>query len=87
MNDKSVNSSSIVSDRIILVCQGRCCRKDGSKQLLRLFQSQTPPNIQVISCGCLGQCGNGPNVLILPDKIWYQQVFPQDVSLILNRFQ
>ncbi|MGB5770768.1 MAG: (2Fe-2S) ferredoxin domain-containing protein, partial [Crocosphaera sp.] len=67
-------------EQSILVCQGRCCRKDGSTKVLRAFQSLANPGIQIISCGCLGKCGNGPTVLILPEKIWYQKVTPKDVS-------
>ncbi|MGK7956861.1 MAG: (2Fe-2S) ferredoxin domain-containing protein [Crocosphaera sp.] len=73
-----------MSDRTILVCQGRCCRKDGSHQLLKVFQSQTPENITIVPCGCLGQCGNGPNIVVLPDKIFYQRIYPQDISTVLN---
>ncbi|EAZ91292.1 (2Fe-2S) ferredoxin domain-containing protein [Crocosphaera chwakensis] len=82
MNNKVISSSSVFSDRTILVCQGRCCRKDGSKQLLMAFESQTPPDVQIIPCGCLGQCGNGPNIVILPEKKLYQRVSAKDVSLL-----
>ncbi|MGK7955544.1 MAG: (2Fe-2S) ferredoxin domain-containing protein [Crocosphaera sp.] len=84
MNDQVVTSSSISGDRTILVCQGRCCRKDGSTQLLAAFQSQTPENIKIVPCGCLGQCGNGPNIVVLPDKIFYQRIYPQDIPTIFN---
>ncbi|WP_107669226.1 (2Fe-2S) ferredoxin domain-containing protein [Cyanothece sp. BG0011] len=70
------------TERRILVCQGRCCRKDGSKQLLTAFESQTPPDVQITPCGCLGQCGNGPNIVILPDKKIYQRVSEKDVSVL-----
>lgn len=80
-----VTRSPNLSDRTILVCQGRCCRKDGSKHLLTAFQSQTPENIKIVPCGCLGQCGNGPNIVVLPDKIFYQRVYPQDVPMIFNQ--
>ena len=73
------------SDRTILVCQGRCCRKDGSRQILTAFQSQTPEKIEIVPCGCLGQCGNGPNIVILPDKIFHQRIYPPDVPIIFNQ--
>ncbi len=69
----------------VLVCQGRCCRKDGSQSILTMFQSQATPEVDIIASGCLGQCGNGPNVLVLPEKICYQRVNPKDVPLILFR--
>lgn len=66
----------------ILVCQGRCCRKDGSKQVLKAFESETPPDVKIIPCGCLGQCGNGPNIVVLPEKNLYQQVSVKDISTL-----
>ena len=77
----------MLSDRSILVCQGRCCRKDGSTIILTAFESQANPGIKIIPCGCLGQCGNGPTVLILPEKIWYQRVKQKQVSLILETLE
>ena len=35
--------------------------------------------------GCLGECGNGPLVKILPDNIWYSQVKTSDVPLIVRQ--
>ena len=74
---------NMTSDRTVLVCLGRCCRKDGSKAVLTRFQSQATPEVEIIPSGCLGKCGNGPNVLVLPEKIWCQQVRPKDVPSIL----
>jgi (2Fe-2S) ferredoxin len=36
-------------------------------------------------CGCLGQCGNGPNVLILPEQIRYYRVSQADVPIIIEQ--
>ncbi|MBW4655838.1 MAG: hypothetical protein KME20_22775 [Kaiparowitsia implicata GSE-PSE-MK54-09C] len=35
--------------------------------------------------GCLGHCGNGPMVVVLPEEVWYRQVQPQDAREILKR--
>ena len=84
MNTNTINATQILSDRTILVCQGRCCQKDGSKGVLKTFQSQAIPKVQIIASGCLGQCGNGPNVLILPEKVWHQKVNAEDVLRLLK---
>ena len=78
---------NMTSDRTILVCLGRCCRKDGSKAVLTRFQSQATPEVEIIASGCLGQCGNGPNVLVLPEKICYQQVHAGDVLRLLKNVE
>lgn len=77
-------SSEFICDRTVLVCQGRSCRKDNSAAILTKFQELCPPDIQIISCGCLGKCGNGPTVLILPETHWYHRVHPKDVTLIVE---
>ena len=77
-------SSESICDRTVLVCQGRSCRKDNSAAILTKFQRLCPPDIQIIPCGCLGKCGNGPTVLILPETRWYHRVCSQDVALIVE---
>jgi len=42
-------------------------------------------DITLVDCSCLGQCGNGPMVLILPEKIWYSQVQAEEVPLIVEQ--
>ena len=51
----------------------------------------TVPFVPVAS-GCLGQCGNGPMVLVVPyppkanvAKVWYHKVRPTDVHLIAKQ--
>jgi (2Fe-2S) ferredoxin len=68
----------------ILICQHRTCRKQGAAEVLAAFRAINLPNITYQGCGCLGNCGNGPMVLVLPARIWYYRVHPQDVSKILT---
>ncbi|KDP45795.1 hypothetical protein JCGZ_17402 [Jatropha curcas] len=53
----------------IRVCTNRSCRRQGSVQTLQVIKDISPPNISVNSCGCLGRCGAGPNVVRLPQGI------------------
>jgi (2Fe-2S) ferredoxin len=39
----------------------------------------------VADSGCLGQCGSGPMVRVLPDDIWYCRVRPDDVAEIVEQ--
>jgi uncharacterized protein (DUF952 family)/(2Fe-2S) ferredoxin len=66
----------------ILICQHRTCRKQGAAKVLAAFRTLTIPHVTYEGSGCLGNCGNGPMVLILPERIWYYHVRPQDVSKI-----
>jgi (2Fe-2S) ferredoxin len=67
----------------ILICQNRTCRKQGAAEVLAAFREIDLPNITYEGCGCLGNCGNGPMALVLPARIWYYRVHPQDVTKIL----
>ncbi|AFY81501.1 (2Fe-2S) ferredoxin domain-containing protein [Oscillatoria acuminata] len=69
----------------VLICTNRTCRKQGSQKVLAAFQSLPIPDVTIESSSCLGQCGNGPMVLILPDEIWYSQVQPDEVRAVVER--
>ena len=70
--------------RKVLICQNLTCRKYGSAKILEAFRSDPVPGVEIVGCGCLGQCGNGPMVLILPDEVWYWRIKPADVPMIIE---
>ncbi|MEM7554168.1 MAG: (2Fe-2S) ferredoxin domain-containing protein [Cyanobacteria bacterium P01_A01_bin.84] len=74
-----------LSPRCVQVCQNRTCRKQGAKAILTAFLSLSVPEITVKSSGCLGQCGNGPMVLVLPDEVWYCSVRLNEVPLVIEQ--
>ncbi|HEY9644290.1 MAG TPA: (2Fe-2S) ferredoxin domain-containing protein [Coleofasciculaceae cyanobacterium] len=82
--------------KTVLVCQGHACRKSKAAKVLAAFRSQLLPNaaaalpnlelpIEIVSSPCLGQCGNGPMVLVMPDLVWYHRVSPEEVQAIIER--
>jgi (2Fe-2S) ferredoxin len=71
--------------KCIRVCQNRTCRKQGSAKVLAAFEAISIPDVMVIGSSCLGQCGNGPMVLVLPDMVWYSGVRPSEVPLIVEQ--
>lgn len=69
----------------VLVCQqNRTCLKQGAAAVLAAFQAEPIANYGVTGTGCMGQCGSGPMVRIVPDEIWYSQIQPEEVSLIIQ---
>ncbi|KAL0357637.1 UNVERIFIED_CONTAM: hypothetical protein Scaly_1449400 [Sesamum calycinum] len=54
----------------IRVCTNRTCRKQGSLEVLQVLSGIAPPFVTVNSCGCLGRCGSGPNIVILPEAVF-----------------
>ncbi|MEW6491772.1 MAG: (2Fe-2S) ferredoxin domain-containing protein [Cyanobacteriota bacterium] len=73
------------TSRQVLVCTNRSCRKQGAAKVLTAFQELSVTDVTVKSSGCLGECGNGPMVLVTPDQIWYSAVHPQEVPAVVER--
>lgn len=69
----------------LLVCLGRSCRKYNSQQVFAAFQQNLPASVELISVGCLGQCGNGPMILVQPEEVWYSEIHPDEVSTIIKQ--
>lgn len=57
------------SCREIRVCVNRACARCGSMETFNFITGLAPPNVKVKSCGCLGRCGSGPNLVVLPAEI------------------
>jgi (2Fe-2S) ferredoxin len=53
--------------------------------VLTAFQAKPLPDVDVVGSQCLGQCGNGPMVLVMPDQVWYSRIHPDEVAAIVQR--
>ncbi len=71
--------------RQVFICQGKSCTYAGAKYVLKAFQKNPIPHVEIIPCGCLRQCGNGPMVIIQPENSWYWRVHPDEVSLLKDQ--
>jgi (2Fe-2S) ferredoxin len=83
-NDERVQSPTL-NTCYVLVCQGRTCKKAGAESVFQAFLAQPVAGVEVIGTSCMGQCGNGPMVRVLPDEIWYCQVNFEEVPAIIAR--
>ena len=55
------------ADTAVRICTSRTCRQQGSNKLLAYVTSVArPAGVGVISSGCLGRCGDGPNAVFTP---------------------
>ena len=66
-----------------------CCSAGGSAKLLDVLQSELQKqglfnHVQVTSCGCLGLCDNGPDMITYPDGVWYSQLKPESIVEIVR---
>ena len=80
-----MTQNSLASNKTVLVCQNRTCKASGSAKVLQAFQNCSDNNVEVIGSSCLGQCGNGPMVLVLPEETWYSGVAPHEVEKLIEQ--
>ncbi|HYW43150.1 MAG TPA: methyltransferase [Bryobacteraceae bacterium] len=70
-----------------------CCAARGSGQVLEALRREVnarglEDDVQVTTCGSLGLCENGPNLVVYPEGIWYSGVTPADVpEIVRSHFQ
>ncbi len=68
----------------------RSCAHAGGKEIRLALKQQlaerglTKPVVRVSQTGCLGQCAHGPNVMILPQDVWFSGVTLKDVPAIVD---
>ena len=73
----------------LFVCTGPTCSKDGAEETLQalqhyLMKHALDQRIQVTLCRCLGQCGNGPNMVVYPEGTWYSHVDEKGAAEIVE---
>ena len=73
----------------VLVCQGSSCRKNGGK-ICELIQTQLQAKdmsdrVEIKTTGCLKQCKQAPNLIIMPGGIRYSRVQPKQVPNLIAK--
>ncbi|NIC00208.1 CbiX/SirB N-terminal domain-containing protein [Halobacterium sp. R2-5] len=75
-------------DRHVAVCTNQTCAADGAPAVLERLRQEARDtedgSVRVTRSSCLGQCGDGPNVAVYPDGVWYQRVQPEDAERIAS---
>jgi (2Fe-2S) ferredoxin len=65
----------------VLVCQNEDCKQRGSGELLeKLKERLKDSDVEVKSYMCFGGCQAGPNIVLSPQKVWYNGVKRDDVN-------
>lgn len=77
------NSGRFDEPRKVLVCQHTTCMKDGAAAVMQALQAQPLSNVEIVASSCMGNCGNGPMVMVLPDQVSYSHVRSRDVAAIV----
>ena len=80
--------------KYIFVCENlrekdSCCGVPGARIRERLKeavkQRGLSDKIRVSRAGCLDVCSEGPNVLLMPDNIWFKRVQEEDAETIIKK--
>ena len=66
-----------------------CCAARGSRGMIEALRreivSQGMANVvQITTCGSLGVCERGPNMVVYPEGVWYSGVRAEDVTEIVD---
>jgi len=79
----------------VFVCDQRkpegapACTARGSAEVIEVLRREVVRNglvdaVQITSCGSLGLCEKGPNMVVYPDGVWYSGVTSSDVTEIVQ---
>jgi (2Fe-2S) ferredoxin len=79
----------------VFVCDQRkpegapACSARGSPAVLEALRREVAArdlsgSVAVTTCGSLGLCENGPNLVVYPEGVWYSHVTPADVAEIVT---
>ncbi|KIY97389.1 hypothetical protein MNEG_10572 [Monoraphidium neglectum] len=85
--DLGASSTAQPEVREVRVCTSKVCKKQGAEQVLRFGQDLGLRGVEITAGGCLGNCGSGPNLVVLPDEIVLRHVStPADLTQALRAF-
>ncbi|MEL6551839.1 MAG: (2Fe-2S) ferredoxin domain-containing protein [Cyanobacteria bacterium J06621_11] len=88
-NDAQVVASKVAASKAVepkainakvLVCQNKTCKQQGSPQILSAFRRCVPKKVAVEASGCLGQCGNGPMVIVMKENTTQKNITERSTS-------
>ena len=66
-----------------------CCSANGSARVIEALRREIGrqglgADVQVTTCGSLGLCERGPNMVVYPEGVWYSRVRPEDVPELVR---
>lgn len=80
--------------KYIFVCEnqketGVCCAPQGTRlrEVLKeaVKKLGLANKVRVSRSGCLDVCADGPNVLLMPDNVWFKRVEEKDIQSIVQK--
>jgi (2Fe-2S) ferredoxin len=77
-------------EKHVFVCtSGKTCKAAGSEDTFEFLKSAAreagiAKQVRVNHAGCMGQCGNGPMVIVYPEDVWYGEVTEKRAKKIFS---
>jgi (2Fe-2S) ferredoxin len=73
----------------VMICEGTGCAASQAREVLTALKGEIQRHgldgeIRIVQTGCRGFCAMGPIVMVYPEGIFYCQVKPEDVSLLVE---
>jgi len=74
----------------VLICQKSTCWKRGGEAVCEALTKSLSDRglegqVKVKGTGCMKECKQGPNLVIMPDKTRYSRIKPQEVSSLIDK--
>ena len=85
-----MNLKEAETNQYVLFCDGAHCKKNGAakvRKALRKAAKKEETPIGVGKMGCIGQCGKGPNAMVLPQGVCCTRLDADDGEKILDLFK
>jgi NADH:ubiquinone oxidoreductase subunit F (NADH-binding)/(2Fe-2S) ferredoxin/NAD-dependent dihydropyrimidine dehydrogenase PreA subunit len=76
------------AERVVAMCDGDGCLKDGSKALERAMADALKAHgldhkVMIMESACRGLCDVGPVAYVYPDEVMYQKLTPEKIERIV----
>lgn len=73
----------------VFVCNGGCCMKHGSQELLEAFRKEISEtnslnHIRITETKCTGRCADSCSVVVYPEGVWYGNIRKEHVKSIVE---
>ena len=74
----------------VLVCQKSTCRKRGGEAVCHALEAELRDRglgdrVKIRTTGCLKQCKQGPNLVVMPDKARYSNVSSAQIPALIEK--
>ncbi len=73
----------------VRVCLGSSCRRNGAPEVLEELEQvlSSDEAFEVSRYLCFGACGVGPNIVVMPGRLWYSFVMPGYIDQVAAAIQ